>query len=91
MVTREYPGELAEQFGRNLKRARRRVGFSQEELASVCNMHRTAIGLLENGDRLPRLDTIIKVASGASIEPATLLDGMGWYVGMGHAGGFFVS
>jgi transcriptional regulator with XRE-family HTH domain len=90
MAQHEYPRELAEQFGRNLKSARRRAGFSQQELASACGLHRTEIGLLESGARLPRLDTIIKVASGVALEPATLLDGMGWFRGASQPGGFYV-
>ena len=40
---------MAERFGRNLHAARRRAGFSQEELAAFAALHRTEIGLLENG------------------------------------------
>lgn len=52
MAPHEFPRELAEHFGRNLLRARRRADYSQEELSAICDMHRTAIGLLENGARL---------------------------------------
>jgi len=90
MSQHEYPRELAEQFGDNLKRARRRGGFSQEEVASASGLHRTAIGKLERGVGLPRLDTIIKLASTLDTTPAALLDRMGWQRGSFQLGGFFV-
>ena len=86
----EYPRELAEHFGRNLRRARRRADYSQEELSLVCDMHRTAIGLLENGARLPRLDSIVKLASGVNVEPSVLIDGIAWHPGTPKRQGFYV-
>ncbi len=69
---------LAERFGRNLFMARRRAGVSQEQLAVSAALHRTEIGLLERGLRLPRLDTIVKLAAALGIEPGDLLAGAGW-------------
>ncbi len=69
---------LARRFGQTLWRTRRRAGFSQEELAAGASLHRTQIGLLEHGQRLPRLDTIIKLASVLAVPPGELLVGMGW-------------
>jgi transcriptional regulator with XRE-family HTH domain len=89
--TTDYPRELAEHFGRNLRRARRRADYSQEELSQVCDMHRTAIGLLENGARLPRLDSIVKLASGVNVEPSVLIDGIAWHPGTPKRQGFYVA
>lgn len=69
---------LAERFGRNLFMARRRAGLSQELLAVSATLHRTEIGLLERGLRLPRLDTIVKLAVALGIEPGDLLAGVRW-------------
>ena len=90
MSMAEYPRELAEHFGRNLRRARRRADYSQEELSLVCDMHRTAIGLLENGARLPRLDSIVKLASGVNVEPSVLIDGIAWHPGAPRKSGFYL-
>ena len=68
---------VAEQFGRNLFMARRRAYLSQEQLARRATLHRTEIGLLERGLRVPRLDTIVKVADGLEVPPGTLLRGLG--------------
>ena len=68
----------AERFGRNLFMARRRAGISQESLARFARLHRTEIGLLENGRREPRLVTILKLSHGLGLEPGELLAGMRW-------------
>jgi transcriptional regulator with XRE-family HTH domain len=83
--------ELAKRFGQALWRTRRRAGFSQEELAVQASLHRTEIGLLEHGHRLPRLDTIIKLAAVLAVPPGDLLDGMSWTPGDTRRGSFLVS
>lgn len=69
---------LASCFGRNLFLLRRRADLSQERLGVRAALHRTEIGLLENGRRVPRLDTIIQLAGAMDQEPARLLEGMAW-------------
>jgi transcriptional regulator with XRE-family HTH domain len=71
-------GEAARRFGRNLFMARRRAGYSQEELAALCSLHRTEIGLVENGRRLPRVDTLVKLVSTLGIRADDLLRGIEW-------------
>ncbi|MFP5389642.1 MAG: helix-turn-helix transcriptional regulator [Thermoleophilia bacterium] len=44
---------VAERFGANLSRLREQSGVTQEELAFRASLHRTEIGLLERGGRLP--------------------------------------
>jgi transcriptional regulator with XRE-family HTH domain len=68
---------VAEQFGRNLFMARRRAYLSQEQLSHRAALHRTEIGLLERGRRVPRLDTIVKLADGLEVPPGALLAGLG--------------
>jgi transcriptional regulator with XRE-family HTH domain len=87
----EYPRELAECFGRNLVRARRRADLSQEQLSAISELHRTAIGLLERGARLPRLDTIVKLAGGIEVDAADLIVGMRWFPGPPKQVGFYVA
>lgn len=66
--------DLARRFGKNLNRARRRAGYSQEELGLMATLHRTEIGLLEHGRCLPRLDTFVKLLGSLEGEAADLLD-----------------
>jgi transcriptional regulator with XRE-family HTH domain len=65
-------------FGRNLFMARRRAGYSQEELAKLCSLHRTEIGYVENGRRLPRVDTLVKLARVLEVGADELLRGIEW-------------
>lgn len=51
---------VADQFGRNLAYCRRRAKLSQEELAVRASLHRTAVGQLECGERVARVDTVVK-------------------------------
>ncbi len=72
---------IAECFGANLLRARKRRGVSQEVLAVRASLHRTEIGLLERGERLPRIDTAIKLAGALDTAPDELLAGIVWEPG----------
>ena len=70
--------EGARRFGDNLRRARRRADLSQEQLGICASLHRTEVGLLERGARVPRIDTLIKLARGLGIDPEGLLEGIAW-------------
>lgn len=73
--------EVAQRFDANLVAQRERVGFSQEELSFRAALHRTEIGLLERGARMPRIDTLVKLAGALGIEPGDLLAGIAWQPG----------
>lgn len=73
---------LAHHFGQNVRRVRNRVGISQEELGFRSGLHRTEIGLLERGVRVPRIDTLLKLASGLGVRiECPLFDGISWHAG----------
>jgi transcriptional regulator with XRE-family HTH domain len=72
---------LEERFGRNLWWCRHRADLSQEELADRVGLSRTAIYTLELGHRLPRLDTILKLAAGTDSSAHLLFAGMQWRPG----------
>jgi transcriptional regulator with XRE-family HTH domain len=80
--------EVALRFGENLRRTRRRLGLSQEELAVRASLHRTEIGMLENGQRVARIDTLIQLAGAMSIDPTELIAGMSWAPGDVQDGAF---
>jgi transcriptional regulator with XRE-family HTH domain len=83
--------EVAVKFGRNLFRCRRRAAMSQEELGNLASLHRTEIGMLENGIRLPRVDTLMKLAGALSVDPSELLEGIHWTPGHSDEGRFSIS
>lgn len=72
---------LQDRFGRNLWRCRRRADLTQEELADRVGLSRNAIYALEVGQRLPRLDTVLKLAAGVQVSTCLLLAGMQWQPG----------
>lgn len=71
---------VAERLGRNVLLARRRVGLSQEEASTLASLHRTEIGMIESGRRLPRVDTLIKLAAALDAKFEELVAGVEWIV-----------
>src|SRR5215207_3653214 len=81
---------LAERFARNLWRSRRRAGLTQGEAAEIAGMSRTALGALEQGRRLPRGDTILRLAAATGVSPCVLMAGLRWQPGYHVDGDFSV-
>lgn len=79
---------VADKFGENLAVARKRNGLSQEALAFRAGLHRTEIGLLERGERTPRIDTLIKLAAAVHHSPGELLEGIVWNLPVFEEGRF---
>jgi transcriptional regulator with XRE-family HTH domain len=67
-----------DRFAVNLRHARDVAGISQEELAEMCEIHRTEVSLLERGGREPRLGTMVKLAVALGTTPEALCAGIGW-------------
>lgn len=84
------PTLIGLRFGANLRRSRRFIDQSQEALALLIEVNRTEIAQLEGGLRLPRLDTILKLAAGVEASPPVLLAGMEWHPGYYVEGKFSV-
>ena len=78
-------------FAQNLARCRKEAGYTQEELSARADIHRTQVGLLEAGKRMPRLDTLIKVSGALDVSPAKLLEGLRWEPGVARPGKFKIS
>lgn len=73
-VRREILGRVSD----NLRLARVRQRMTQELLARRSGLHRTEIGKLENSERLPRLDTAVKLATALEVPLDQLVDGVTW-------------
>lgn len=72
--------QVAAIVGPRLRRIRRGLDMSQEALADNAEIHRTQMTGIEWGERLPRIDTLIKLAGGLGVSPCELLDGIVWEV-----------
>ncbi len=90
MDGRKVDREAARRLGRNLWSARRRAGYSQEDLGGLACLHRTEIGLVESGERLPRIDTLMKLAAALEVRVETLVEGIEWLPPAPPADGSFV-
>jgi transcriptional regulator with XRE-family HTH domain len=79
---------VARRFGENLVQCRERANLSQEALGYRASLHRTEISLLERGARIPRIDTLVKLAGSLDLPPDALLAGIAWSAGQVTAGRF---
>jgi transcriptional regulator with XRE-family HTH domain len=68
--------ELLRALGKRICSRRAEKGFSQEDFAEACDLHRTEMGLLERGKSTPRLDTLLSLAEGLGISVSELLQGL---------------
>jgi transcriptional regulator with XRE-family HTH domain len=75
-------------LGQNLARCRKAAGMSQEDLAIGASLHRTEIGLLERGERIPKIDTVAKLAGTLNVAPGQLMKGIKWSPGGQWKGNF---
>lgn len=60
-------------LAKNIRRHRSRLGFSQEELADKCGLHRTYIGSVERCERNVTLSTLEMLAEGLGVSAESLL------------------
>jgi transcriptional regulator with XRE-family HTH domain len=63
------PGDL----GKNLRRARKRAGLTQEEVAERSGVHATEVSRIEAGKRDPRISTMERLAEAVEVSPSDLL------------------
>ncbi len=85
------PDVLAVRFAANLRRAREEADLTQEDLAFRAAIHRTQVSLLEGGRRLPRFETLIRLAGGLGVATSALTEGIVWEPVESLAGGLLVS
>jgi len=57
----------------NIRTFRKAKGISQEELADMCNLHRTYIGSVERGERNVTLSTLEAIAGALGVSVPKLL------------------
>jgi transcriptional regulator with XRE-family HTH domain len=54
----------------------------------MASLHRTEVGTLERGERIPRIDTVVKLATVLEIEVGELVAGIEWRPPPAGAGQF---
>lgn len=63
---------ICDKFGKNVKKYRTLLNISQEDLAELCNLHRTYISDVERGKRSISLNNIEKISVALHIDIAKL-------------------
>ena len=61
-------------FGENIRNIRLEKGLSQEQLASLADLHRTYIGMIERAEKNITIINIEKIAIALKVEIQTLFD-----------------
>jgi len=69
--------EIALAIGRAVRRLREEKGYSQEKFAEISGHHRTYIGFLERGERMPNAYTLYRVACALELSLSSLLSEAG--------------
>ena len=64
--------DIKQRFGKAIRRRRRELDFSQEELAERAELHRTYVSDIERGDRNPSLENIEKLAKALNMKVSDL-------------------
>jgi transcriptional regulator with XRE-family HTH domain len=72
---------VAQRFGDNLVRIRKRADMSQEEVSFRASVHRTEVSQLERGLRVARVDTVAKLAAALEVDPGDFFEGIVWEPG----------
>lgn len=68
----EHP-DLKVIVGRVVARARNESGITQEKLAEAADLDAGYISLIENGHRMPTVDTIFRICRGLRVSPSRLI------------------
>jgi DNA-binding XRE family transcriptional regulator len=72
----DVPYKQSDAFGKRVRKMRRYLDMTQEELANSVGTSRSHISSLERGDYDPKLDTVKKVAKAFKISLDELVIGL---------------
>lgn len=75
-MTVQTEARFLKEFGKRLASLRKARHLSQEELASRAELHAVAITYIETGKRLPKLNTVYKLATGLGVSVEELFKGL---------------
>lgn len=67
----DYVQDIKE-FGANVRKQRDEKGLSLDELSDLIGSDKAALSRIENGERVPRYDTVLRIADALNTTPAEL-------------------
>lgn len=70
--------EVSNKIGLTFRTIREKKGYSQEELADLCGLHRTYMGSLERGESNVTVFNLIRVAEKLNIKASEILEKAGF-------------
>ena len=68
--------ELHKKIGTRIRELRLKQGWSQEDFAHRCELHRGHMGQIERGEKNLSIDTLAKVGKGLGVSVSALLKGI---------------
>ena len=71
-MAKDNPLNIKQRFGKAVRRRRRELDLSQEELAERAELHRTYLSDIERGEGNPSLEIIEKLANALDISVVSL-------------------
>ena len=67
----DYKSEM-KIVGKKVRTRREKIGLSLDDLANLLNTDKAAVSRIENGERVPKFDTILKLADALQTTPDML-------------------
>jgi transcriptional regulator with XRE-family HTH domain len=74
----EFDRRVAVELGRRVRRRRHFLDISQETLAERAGINRTSISFYENGEQMPLVSTLIRLAGALESSTDQLVAGTRW-------------
>ncbi|WP_367156834.1 helix-turn-helix domain-containing protein [Acinetobacter sp. FL] len=68
-----FMSELTIQFGQLVRKYRKEINMSQEQLALLCNIDRSYLGRIERGEVNPTLEKIYELSNALQIKASELM------------------
>ena len=65
---------ISKNIGKRVKIERIKQDISQERLAELSDLHRSTLGLIENGKISPTLDSIAKIAGALGVSLSEIVE-----------------
>ena len=75
-MTARLPNPLTERFGANVRDARHKRGWTQEDLSDKTELAVVQVSRIERGKREIRLSTLVRLLDGLDETPEVLLKGI---------------
>jgi transcriptional regulator with XRE-family HTH domain len=73
MPSKPQQCQLVWVFAENVRRRRKELELSQEQLADLAGVHRTYVGMLERGEKNVTIYNIEKIARALGVEASELI------------------